>query len=66
MPPMNAEALPNLPPKPERPLDGDCCDNGCEVCVFTAYAEDLRRWQEAVIAITAEARAATADADIRK
>eukprot|EP01035_Chromulina_nebulosa_P064262 gene64263-87898_t len=21
MPPMNAEALPNLPPKPERPLD---------------------------------------------
>lgn len=54
---MNAETLSNLPPKPERPLDGDCCDNGCEVCVFTSYAEELRRWQEAVSAATAAAKA---------
>lgn len=29
-------------PQPrEKPLPSDCCDTGCDVCVFDAYADEL-------------------------
>lgn len=52
---MTADTLPDLPPKPERPYDSDCCGNGCDPCIFTCYAEELARWQKAVDAATAAA-----------
>lgn len=39
----NPEA--SRPVPPEKPLPGDCCDTGCEICVFDAYADALREYQ---------------------
>lgn len=35
-----------LPPKPEEPLDSECCGTGCTPCVFDIYKENLKRWEE--------------------
>jgi len=59
--PMSPAAAPTLPPKPEAPEDGDCCGNDCERCVFTCYAEELRRWQQAVHALTTAGAANAGD-----
>ncbi|MET4001146.1 hypothetical protein ABIE60_003169 [Marinobacterium sp. MBR-109] len=32
--------------KPTPPADGECCENGCEPCVWDTYYEALRQWQE--------------------
>lgn len=37
-----------LPPKPEKPLDSDCCGQGCTPCVLDLYGEDLKRWEAEV------------------
>ena len=41
------------PPRPEAPLPTDCCESGCEICVYDYYDEelsqneaDLARWRE--------------------
>lgn len=41
------------PLPPERPLPGDCCDGGCDRCVYDIYADEvddykqrLTRWRE--------------------
>ena len=34
-----------LPRKPERPLDSDCCGQGCNPCVLDLYAEELVIWE---------------------
>lgn len=41
------------PVPPERPLPGDCCDGGCDRCVYDIYADELddyeqrlARWRE--------------------
>ena len=34
-----------LPPKPEEPLQSDCCGTGCKVCVFDIYERDLKIWE---------------------
>ena len=36
---------PILPKKPERPLDSDCCGQGCSPCVLDIYDEDLKIWE---------------------
>lgn len=36
------------PIEPVEPDLNECCGNGCTPCVFDTYAEDRRRWQEAV------------------
>ena len=35
-----------LPEKPEKPLDSDCCGNGCATCVLDIYAEELAIWEK--------------------
>lgn len=49
-----------LPPKPEPPLDSDCCGNGCEVCVWTLHEEALERWRAEVRARSAGSAGADA------
>jgi len=34
------------PRPPEKPLPGDCCDGGCESCVFTVYAEEMEAYAQ--------------------
>jgi cytochrome-b5 reductase len=32
--------------KPTPPADGECCECGCDPCVWDTYYEELRQWQE--------------------
>jgi hypothetical protein len=32
------------PRPPEKPLPADCCESGCDSCVFTVYAEELEEY----------------------
>lgn len=32
--------------KPIPPGDYDCCESGCEPCVWDIYRDELRQWQE--------------------
>ncbi len=47
-----------LPPKPVAPLPGECCERGCERCVFVYYEEALQRWEEKVAVLKREYMAA--------
>ena len=39
----------DAPPKPpEKPLPADCCEGGCDRCVFVVYAEELEHYQQAL------------------
>lgn len=33
--------------KPDPPGDYDCCEGGCEPCVWDSYREAMRIWKEA-------------------
>ena len=35
-----------FPPKPEEPLQSDCCGTGCTPCVFDIYDQELRLWEK--------------------
>jgi hypothetical protein len=37
-----------LPEPPEEPLPGDCCERGCDRCVFTVYYEALDAWRQQI------------------
>lgn len=30
--------------KPEPPGDNECCDSGCDPCVWDIYRKDLEKW----------------------
>lgn len=30
--------------KPIPPADGECCESGCEPCVWDSYYEELHAW----------------------
>jgi len=32
--------------KPIPPAEGECCENGCQPCVWESYHEALRQWQQ--------------------
>lgn len=34
------------PVPPEPPLPSDCCDSGCDPCVYDLYGEALRHYRE--------------------
>jgi hypothetical protein len=31
---------------PARPVPGECCDRGCEMCIWDYYERALTRWRE--------------------
>lgn len=33
------------PQPPDPPQDGECCESGCENCVWTVYGEARRRYE---------------------
>ena len=34
-----------VPEPPEEPLPGNCCERGCDRCIFTLYYEALDEWR---------------------
>lgn len=36
------------PSPPEKPLPTDCCETGCEVCVFDRYADERAAYRAAL------------------
>lgn len=38
------------PVPPEKPLATDCCESGCDRCVFDIYAEELEGYEAALAA----------------
>lgn len=37
---------PELPPRPEPPGPNECCESGCDPCVYDLYHDELARWRE--------------------
>lgn len=38
------------PTPPPKPLPFDCCESGCDRCVFDTYADELAHYQSALAA----------------
>jgi hypothetical protein len=38
------------PEPPERPGDNECCQSGCEPCIFDMYADDMNEYRVALAA----------------
>lgn len=51
------KGLEELPDPPTRPLDSECCGNGCSPCVFDIYDEEMEQWQK-FCAMSSEERVA--------
>ncbi|MDG4594157.1 MAG: oxidoreductase-like domain-containing protein [Candidatus Contendobacter sp.] len=48
-PPLSpAPVLPPPPKPPQPPVEGECCERGCERCVWVYYHEAMRRYEAAV------------------
>jgi len=45
---MNKQAAIKLPTKPVEPDLSECCNRGCENCVFVYYEKAVRRWAKKV------------------
>ncbi len=43
---MNPDPPSALPPKPQAPVDYDCCGGGCADCELRIYLRELQRWQK--------------------
>ena len=37
-----------IPEPPEEPLPENCCERGCDRCVFTVYYEALDAWRREI------------------
>jgi hypothetical protein len=37
-----------IPEPPEEPLPAECCERGCERCVFTVYYEAIDAWRREI------------------
>lgn len=38
------------PLEPERPLPMECCDSGCENCVYDVYADEIHHYRRLLAA----------------
>lgn len=38
------------PQPPEKPLPCDCCESGCDWCVYTVYADELDAYEKELAA----------------
>lgn len=45
--PPRTHVLDAPPVAPEKPLPSDCCESGCERCVFDLYAEEMHEYEAA-------------------
>ena len=52
-------ADPDLPPPPARPVPGECCEGGCDVCVWVYYERAYERWNQQCEEMKARKTAAT-------
>ncbi len=52
---MNKQAVIKLPTKPVKPDQSECCNRGCELCVFVYYENALKRWEKKVEKIRSKA-----------
>jgi hypothetical protein len=50
--PAPADTARPLPQPPREPGPEDCCQSGCEACVWDVYAAEMKRYKEAVAAAT--------------
>lgn len=41
------ETAKKAPAKPVKPDAAECCNRGCENCIFVYYESALQRWHEA-------------------
>ena len=44
--PLTSAAKDPRPQPPEPPLPSDCCDSGCDPCVYDLYHEALQLYRE--------------------
>jgi hypothetical protein len=42
-----------LPPRPQEPDPQECCNRGCERCIYVYYYEALEKWEQRIEAIKA-------------
>lgn len=50
-PPDRADAAPDPAPiRPQKPFPLDCCESGCDRCVFEIYADELAHYEAALAA----------------
>jgi hypothetical protein len=42
-----------LPPRPQAPLNYDCCGGGCADCELRIYQRELARWKKLEAALLA-------------
>lgn len=47
--------------KPEPPAPNECCENGCEPCVWDTYREALADWNAQQAALTHEKKTSQSD-----
>ena len=45
---MPLDSLDPRPHPPEKPLPAECCESGCEVCVYDVYADQLEAYEAAL------------------
>ena len=45
---MSNQKINKLPEKPVKPDPSECCNRGCENCVYIYYEKALKRWEEKV------------------
>jgi uncharacterized protein YaeQ len=43
---MAKQTTTKLPKKPIEPDPSECCNRGCENCVYVYYEKALKRWQK--------------------
>lgn len=37
----------NLTEKPQPPAPNECCESGCDPCVWDIYRAELQKWEQA-------------------